>query len=298
MIRTRNVLFVSIILTLLPGVALVFPQPVRAEASQSAGEPLIVVPHVLSLSYGQAVEAGIRSNLDLMAARFDLPMAKADELTAGLWYNPEVSFDAGLQPFGRNWHQTNSGGPREFDTAISYPLDLSGKKSKSHQKARIAVRAAEASFQDAVRMKVLEIRLAYVDTMLAREALSLSQEKEVNLQRLVDVLQSRIGDKELLPLLQTRAQLALGQTKLQTRQKSVDLSNLKNDLAVFSGFSMDETTLEITTRLRDFKLAELPEESEFIQEALKNRPDMIALQLNLAQANVERKLMAYCARDL
>jgi len=255
------------------------PSPVTNEGITEGG----------GISFQQAVACGVRSNLDLLAAQYNVPLAQADELTAGLWYNPALNMSATLQPYGRNWNQTSAGGPRQFDVGLTYPIDWSLKKIKIWRSAKVATRTAEAGFQDAVRLKVLDIRSAYIDVMLAQAVLSLAEEKEVNLQRLVDLLQNRIANKDLLPLLQTRAQLAVDQAKLETRQKRVDLENAKAALAALLG-RRPEASWVTTTKLRDFVLIDLPEGKGLVEDALSGRPDMIALQLGRDKALLDKKV--------
>ena len=74
-----------------------------------------------SLGLEQALEEGTRFNLDLLATRYNIPMAEADEMTAGLWNNPSLLIDTVFEPIGRKWDQTSAGGPRQFDFGLSYP---------------------------------------------------------------------------------------------------------------------------------------------------------------------------------
>ena len=246
-------------------------------------------PDLKTVKIDQAVEEGLQSNLDLLANKYNVPLAQADELTARLWYNPTIGVDASLQPYGKNWNQTSAGGPRQLDATVSYPIDLTGKKIKGSRSAREATKIAEAQFKDAVRLKVQEIRLSYIDAMQAKEILSLSQEKETNLQRLIDLLQSRIGDKDILPLLQTRAQLAVDQTKFDTRQKAVILESAKKSLGLLLNYDVS-APIELGTELRDFKIADLPTEASFIKDALENRPDLEALRLSQSKAKLDKSL--------
>ena len=64
-------------------------------------------PRALTLE--QATQLAIRSNLDLIAAKYNISSAEADELTAGLWNNPSILVDTIFQPFASNWNQTTTG---------------------------------------------------------------------------------------------------------------------------------------------------------------------------------------------
>jgi cobalt-zinc-cadmium efflux system outer membrane protein len=265
--------------------------PFVCSAAENTGARCPVVSGAKNgLTIAQAVEDGVKGNLDLIAAKYDVSSARADELTAGLWYNPALTVDAVSQPFGTNWNQSTSGGPRQSDIAISYPLDVTNKKGRQKESAHQAFKAAEANFQDVVRKKVLEIRLAYVDVMLNEQLLSLAHEKEDNMQRLVELLKTRVGRKDILPLLQSRAQLALDQAVSQRKRKENDLRASKNVLSVLLGRTSLGKDYDMGTALCDLDIKDLPDREELIGEALSNRPDMKVLELSRLKAEADRKL--------
>ena len=249
------------------------------------------------LTMQQAVEEGLKANLDLMAAKYDVSSARADELTAGLWYNPSLVVDAVSQPFGSNWNQTTAGGPRQNDVVVSYPLDITGKKSKGLESAHQAAKAAEANFQDLVRRKALAIQLSCIDLMLNEQLLSLSHEKENNMQSLVELLRTRAGRKDILPLLQSRAQLALDQAVQLTKRRENALRASKVSLAALLGRKSLDDAFNVSTELCSLNIAELPGKEKLIAEAVDNRPDMQALRLNRLKAISDRKLASAMVMD-
>ncbi|HEX4048651.1 MAG TPA: TolC family protein [Elusimicrobiota bacterium] len=239
------------------------------------------------LTYRQAEEEGMAHNLDLLAARYGVPLAEADELTAGLWNNPTVLLDTNFEPFGRNWNQTSAGGPRQFDAIIGYPFDLSGKIAAARRSARKAVDAAQALFQDAARQKLRDVRLSYIDVLTFRLQLDLAREKRESLQELVDVVESRIGGGGRLPLLRLRAQLARDQADLDLRQREVAMRAAQTSLAVILGRSQ-EAAVEPAAGLRDFAMPEPPRLDDLVALALKNRPDLLALRLSVEKSRLDR----------
>lgn len=245
---------------------------------------------VSTMTFGEAVEKGLSLNLDLLAARYNISIAEADELTAGLLYNPALSFNASLQPFNGNWNQTNSGGPGQRDLILSYPLDLTGKIGKARKSASEAVRVSRARFQDTVRLKALELRFACVNVMAAQQTVALSQEKAQNLRRLVQLIQARIGRQDILPLLQARANLALDQVLLDSRQSENALSTAKAALARLMGLAPGSPAIEITTKLRDFEFGTLPDRSYILEQALSLRPDLSALRQARLKLQRDRNL--------
>ena len=243
----------------------------------------------VSLSIEEAVQQGLKANLDLLAAQFNIPLAQAEALSAGLYNNPSVTLDALAQPFGSNWDQTNSGGPKQTDLIFSYPLDVSGKRSSAEKSAKEGVKVTEATFQDSVRQKVREIRLAYIDLLVAEQQLSLSHEKEDRLRHLVEVLERRIGKKEILPLLLVRAQLARDQAKLDASQREIALRAAKINISVLLGYK-EGVEIQPSTKLRDFVLGPLPDKAALIKNAIESRPDVLGLKIAIKKTEYDREL--------
>lgn len=246
------------------------------------------LPRALTLE--QASQLAVRANLDLIAAKYNISSAEADELTAGLWNNPSLLVDTVFQPFASNWNQTSTGGPRQYDAIVSYPFDFSGKISSASKSAHAAKLIAEAAFQDTVRQKVLQVRLAYIDLLVAGYQLSLSRERQESMSRLVTMIRNKIGSRGRLPLLQRRAQLALDQAVLDVRQRESALRVAKTALAILLNRPPMEDSVEAASKLRDFKLVKIPPREELEKEALASRPDLAALRLGLDKADRDADL--------
>jgi cobalt-zinc-cadmium efflux system outer membrane protein len=236
------------------------------------------------------VSESVRHNLDLLAARYAVPMARADEITAGLWGNPSLQGDTQFEPFGANWNQTSSGGPKEFDLGLSLPLDLSGKRSAAVDSAKAATRIAELGLLDALRQKVLQVRQGYIDVVDRQSQAALAQEKVGDYEKLVHILENRIGRRPVRPLLLNRAHLARDQARMDLRQRRSDLVNAKTALAVLLGRRPTENAFEASSTLRDFQLQNAPDKARVVAEALANRPDLLALRESVAKADLDLRL--------
>jgi cobalt-zinc-cadmium efflux system outer membrane protein len=264
-------------IVLAAALSMAFAPPARAQELAPRG-----------LTYQQAVEEGMKNNLDLLAAKYNVPLAEADELTAGLWNNPSLLWDTIFTPFGRNFNQTSAAGPHQYDLGVSYPFDLSGKIRAARRSAHKATDVAKAALEDAARQKLRDIRLAYIDVMTFQQQSALAQEKEEILQNLLNVIENRIGGSRL-PLMRLRAQLAHDQAVLDRRQREITLRAARTALSVIIG-RRQTSSLEATTPLRGFPMPELPAADGLIAEALTNRPDLQALRLALEKARLDRKL--------
>jgi cobalt-zinc-cadmium efflux system outer membrane protein len=243
-----------------------------------------------ALSLDQAVDESVHHNLDLLAAQYSVPLARADELTAGLWENPALLADTAFEPFASNWNQTNAGGPRQFDVGLSVPLDLSGKHGAAVESAKAATRLAELGLLDTVRQKVLQVRQGYIDVVTKQNQVSLAVEKMEGYEKLVHIIENRIGQKPVRPLLLVRAELARDQARLDLRQRQADLSSAKTMLAILLGRAPSEDAFQAVTQLRDFSLEGIPEKESVETQALESRPDLLALEQAVAKADLDRRL--------
>lgn len=244
----------------------------------------------LELTLDQAAQEGLNHNLDLMAAKFSVPMAEADELTAGLLGNPSLLVDTAFEPFGGNWNQTSAGGPRQFDAGVSLPVDLSGKRSAGVKSAHAMTQITQVQFMDAVRQEILLIRQSYIDVVTQQHQVALAKERAENYDKLVHIIENRIGFKKVQPLLLMRAQLAGDQARMDLRQKENDLRSSKTMLAIQLGRQPHENAFEATTELRQFEIENVLDKDTLVALALSHRPDLNALQMTLAKAQLDHRL--------
>ena len=76
--------------------------------------------------------------------------------------------DGQLVPYGRYTKQ-RPGGQTQYDVNVSYPLDISHKRSARTLYATRAKRVIEAQYQDAVRNAIDQLYTYYVNVLAARQ---------------------------------------------------------------------------------------------------------------------------------
>jgi outer membrane protein, heavy metal efflux system len=259
-------------------------------AAQAVNESDIVTNGPVQLTLDQAVQEGVHHNLDLIAAKYNIPMAEANELTASLPGNPSLLVDTVFEPFGSNWNQTNAGGPRQFDAGLSIPLDFSDKYGMGKKAAQAATGITKAQFEDTVRQKILLIRQDYINVVTQQHLVALYKERADNYEKLVHVIENRIGVVKAQPLLLMRAQLARDQALIDLRQNENSLRSAKTLLAIQLGRPPQATAFEATTELRQFEMVSMPDKGKVIAQAMENRPDLRAMKLTQEKAKLDRKL--------
>jgi cobalt-zinc-cadmium efflux system outer membrane protein len=165
-------------------------------------------------------------------------MARADTLQANLRSNPIFYQDGQLLQYkGTSTAFTRAapGGPSQFDTNVTYPLDVSHKRRARTMVAARAERVLEALYQDAVRQRIDDIYGAFVTALAARQTMRYAK---ASAGRLVDVTERneqrfKKGDISEAELNQVRirlrtARLGLVDAEAAYRKAKLDLGSLMN----------------------------------------------------------------------
>lgn len=128
-------------------------------------------------------------NLDLLAARYNIENAKANEIIASAIPNPTIGIE--LLELGHNMNQNSTAigcsqtlaatgqnhncGPAEYFT-FTQLIEMAGKRGLRMQSTAIASLAAESDFRDAVRILTNMVRDAYYGLVQAQKNLSLADQ--------------------------------------------------------------------------------------------------------------------------
>jgi cobalt-zinc-cadmium efflux system outer membrane protein len=241
------------------------------------------------LTLDGAVEEAIRNNLDLMAERQSVPLAKAREITAALRPNPVVMFTYDYQDWlRRGLNSSNSAGPTEWSPQVTYTLETAGKRSRRVEVAKLATSAAELRLLDAVRQLAFQVRQASVEYLLAKENLALAR---ANLKVFTDILkvnEAKVQAGELAGVELTRTRVARQQLDNAILQAQLRLTTASNNLRQLLGRSPSEPDFELEGSLRDDAVVLLPEELR--AQALEQRPDLLALRKDSERAKADTRL--------
>ena len=255
--------------------------PVLAAQDSTPPEPAREI-----LTTEQAVAEAIAHNLDLLAARFDIDVAKAAVLTARLRPNPELSLTADhLDILGAGFDLNNGAGPPEYASGVEYTIEGGGKRKQRTEAAGAAVPVAELQFLDAVRLTVLDVETACVDALRARDDLELARRNYAAQQRIVEINTARLaaGDIAELELIRSRLEALSYQNDL--RRAGLALHSALVRVQKLLGRPQPGAGFRIGGELRNDP--HVPELSQVRRLALAQRPDLRALRHDLERAEAE-----------
>ncbi|MSV34226.1 MAG: TolC family protein [Bryobacterales bacterium] len=241
----------------------------------------------------QLVAEALQNNLRLIAERYNIPVAEARIVQARLRPNPTLLLQAQyLDAFGLDFSLKNPAGPPEGDIGLLMPIVRGGKRAAKMGTAQWSKTVTEADFLNASRNLILDVQLAFVDFLLARENVQLLQSSQISIEQIVEVNKNRVVAGDVTPLELARSRLALLQHRnlLFVARRRFRQSQFR--LQILAGRPNLSLDFDVTGSFRREEPVPLPGLQE---TALRNRPDLESArrEVNRAQSGLRlQKAMA------
>jgi cobalt-zinc-cadmium efflux system outer membrane protein len=248
------------------------------------------VPDTIPLTLNQAISEALDKNLNLVAARFDLPIAQARIITARLRPNPIFSLEAShlIYPITPDFNKERAGGPNEFAIRTDFVLERGGKRERRIEVAEAAEGVAELQVLNTVRMIVLDVEAAFVDILQAKANLALASDSLKAFDEIVNINTVRVKSGDLAEVELIRSQVAQLQFENTVRQAQLQVLTARARLQVLLGRGITEPLVDATGEMRrDTVSMDL---SGFRQRALNQRPDLLALRRDQIRSQAELRL--------
>lgn len=231
------------------------------------------------------------TNPTLLAAKISIDEARAQEITAYLRPNPDVTatldqIDPFADPFSNYPY-------RPFGMVLplisgSYLHERQHKRELRRESAQKATAIASSQYADQERTLLFNLRSAFVQTLQQKAILDVTRESLTYYDRLLGLSRDRLkaGDIARVDLLRLELQRVQFQSDVQTaivnlRTAKIQLLTLLNDrspvdqLDVTGTFDFSEPTLGL---------------SEFRTAALETRPDLKAAMQAVDKAQTDHRL--------
>lgn len=238
-----------------------------------------------------AVAEAVAHNLELLAATYEVPIARAGVITARLRLNPVLSFGADhLDLLGTGYNDVNRAGPQEFFARTDVFFRAGRKRQRRIAAAKTGVAVAELWLRDAVRRLILDVQRACVEVQTGAAAVDLAVLNRDLFRRVVALNEIRAGSGEIARVDLTRAQIAEVQATNELRRALGDLAIARHNLALLLGRRAPGAAFAVSDALRtDAAPQTLPELHE---QARELRPDLGAARSErlLTQQEIRREL--------
>jgi cobalt-zinc-cadmium efflux system outer membrane protein len=244
------------------------------------------------LTLDAAIEQLVRSNLEVQAARLEIPMADADILTANLRANPIFYADTQLIPYG-HYSFLRPGGPPQSDINFNYPLDITFKRLARTRSAREARSVTEAQLQDFVRNSIDNLYTVYEDDVAAGLTVKFSEVFVRGIRQLHARTQDLYDRGQVNLAVLLAVQTKVNQADLQLKEARQAKIKANRALALMLNLPLTDVESIANLDVRDpFARPQplpIPRE-ELIKKALVARPDLIATRMGLRRAQADLRL--------
>ena len=244
------------------------------------------------LTLDAAIDITLERSLDLRSKFYEIPQARADILQASLRANPVFYQDGQLLPYpGYHFSRAVPGGPSQYDTNITFLLDVLHKRQARTYVAKRAEKVLEAQYQEAVRQRIDDVYDAFVlGTLAARQTLRYSRQSVKGLESLAATTErpykgksESLGDYNRVRIQFRTARLGQVDAEAAYRKAKLDLGSLMNLTP------KEIEAMEFRGSIRD--TAPPPPPIEVLRKiALDSRPDIAAYRLGVKRAEADVRL--------
>ncbi|MES1213519.1 MAG: TolC family protein, partial [Singulisphaera sp.] len=258
-----------------------FPGALELPAEEDAGPSD-------GLSLDAAIDRLVRYSYDLRVKMFEIPQARADVLTASLRANPMVFGTASAVPYAP--YSPQRPGEVNFSATVIYPFDVAHKRRARTVVAVQAERVIEAQYQDAVRLDLDKMYMAYLDVVAARETMRYATASRDGLRRVAQLAEQQYQNKQVAQTDVDRINIQLDSAEIGVEQATVALRENQHLLALQLAIPLDAADqLQLYASLRDTAPAP-PADDELIAMAYGSRPDLAAFRLGVNRARADVQL--------
>lgn len=244
------------------------------------------------LSLAEAKKIAFQNNWDLLAAKSDVDLAVAQKLVVREFPNPGFSLGtSGISANGRG-NSTEAGNgfwQRNYDTvvAVGQLFEISGKRSSRKASAAAGLRGAEARLLNARRVLEAGVTQAYVEALLAQANADILKQSAESLRKEADIADARLKAGDISRVDKSQIEIEAEKLELDSSTASSAAVTAKIAVEVLMGVNQpagDWTPGDALEELAK-ETVELP-----ANNFAPNRPDLIAADASMKQAEAELKL--------
>lgn len=260
------------------------------ETGPAVGSPESGNPKHVILTEDQAIALFYQRNLALIAAKFNVEQAQAEEIIASAIPNPRFSFQIS-ELNSRMGHDPESGVLPALTPQIEQLIETMGKRQLRMEAGVLATEAAEFDLKDTVRMLTNAVRHAFYALHLAQKNLDVAKDNYERYRQIMaaNAVRLRVGDISETDFTRIEVESLKAQGDLDRAQTT--LRQARADLLVLLGWPENSLDIVAADDWPEANLAgEVSREENLTHKALENRPDIRAARARIQQAEKSLEL--------
>jgi outer membrane protein, heavy metal efflux system len=239
-------------------------------------------PGTPPISLQQAIDVARMKNPVLLSAQQHVSATRASEVTAGLRQNPTATFAGQDITLPAN----NAGNPYFYTANVSRLFERGEKRRWRLDSARATTQVTESQYKDQERQVLLSVKTAFTNMLLAKQALSLSEDNLGGYRHTVELSRERLKAGDISETDFERIDLQLAAFESDEENARLNLAQASDQLQLLLGRARPDARFDIAGTLDPPAFNLTIEQVE--QQALENRPDYKAAvqSVVLSEANV------------
>ncbi len=254
----------------------------NVRAALDPRQPAPSKPGALTLQ--QAVDVAKAKNPTLLAADRNLSAVRAQEQQAAVRANPYFGVN------GTNLTlpvDGSEGNPPAYAFQASRLFERGDKRHLRIDFAKATTAQTQAQLQDTIRTTLLNVKTAFSQMLIAKQALELSTATLKDFRHEVEIANDRYKAGDLGKLDYLRLDLQLGNFESDESAQTVSLRQASDQLQTLMGIDSPREDFDITGDIIPAVVTQT--QADLQQQAIVNRPDYAAARLgvNVARSNVK-----------
>jgi cobalt-zinc-cadmium efflux system outer membrane protein len=235
------------------------------------------------LTLEQVLDIARTKNPTLLSVQQHVDATKASEITAGLRQNPNFTVsgaDVSLPA-------SNPASPYSYAANVNRLFERGQKRRWRLDAAQSTTDVTRSQYNDQVRQTVLQVKNAFTNMLMAKQALRIAQDNLDSYRKTVDLSQARLNAGDVSRTDFERIDLQLAEFESDFDNAKLDLVQASESLQLLMGVEKPSDAFDVTGDIRPPDLN--VDLAEIEQKALAERPDYLAARqsVTLADANVK-----------
>jgi outer membrane protein, heavy metal efflux system len=226
-----------------------------------------------TLTLADALRRFERDNLDLVAAKYEVSVARANTIATGVWPNPSLGLGGAFLV-----HGAQTGGEQEFSVSLAQAIPFAGQIGTRQEVAEAYATASEREFASAFWQLASEVKLTYLELQLREATLKAETSALADMARIEQIVDVRTqaGAGSSYDRLRIQVERARGLSRLG--DASARLAEAKTALASRLGRNTDALALQTAGDLPEPGASPLLPFAPLLERALTRRPERAAMQ--------------------
>ncbi len=240
-------------------------------------------PTAAPLTLAQVLDVARAKNPSLLSTEQHVEATKAAEITAGLRQNPTFT----VSGTDITLSASNPASPYSYSANLTRLFERGQKRRWRLDAARSTTDVTRSQYNDQVRQTVLQIKNAFTNMLVAKEALHIAQDNLDSYRKTVDLSKVRLDTGDISRTDFERIDLQLAEFESDSDNAKLDLTQASDSLQLLMGIEKPDQGFDVTGDIQPPQFNTTLSQIE--QEALAARPDYLAARqsVTLADANVK-----------